>query len=317
MSRPTRVETLIGRQAELASLDEFLTRVGIGPCALFLEGEAGIGKTRVWREGVEHARRGGARILLSQPSGSEVRLSFAGLADLLDGFIVDVLPELPPPQRHALEFALLLEDPNGVPPDDRAVAAAFLGCVRVLADAATVLIAVDDIQWLDPASARVLEFACRRLEAESVGVLAAVRIAPDEAEPTVGPYVRTRSSRVFGLGPLTIAGLYELIRVHLDIDLSRPALLAVQSCPRATRSSRSSSRARSSGQLRSWCRESRSRSRESARARPRSTRLASSLGGGHAQVCGCADSSDGACGGPRAWLADRAERDLELPPRRE
>ena len=225
---PAKVETLVGRQAELASLDEFLTRVAIGPCALFLEGEAGIGKTRVWREGVERARRHGARILSSQPSGSEVRLSFAGLADLLDEVVADALPELPPPQRRALEIALLLEDPKGVSPDDRAVAAAFLGCVRVLADAGPVLIAVDDIQWLDPASGRVLEFACRRLEAEPVGVLAAVRIAPDETEPD-------ELARAFGgdrvehlpLGPLTVAGLYELVRVHLDLELSRPALLAV------------------------------------------------------------------------------------------
>jgi DNA-binding CsgD family transcriptional regulator len=222
------VKTLVGRKAELASLDEFLARVAGGPCAFFLEGEAGIGKTRLWWEGLERARGRGVRVLSTHPGGAEVRLSFVGLADLLDEAVAEVLSALPPPQRRALGIALLLEDPDGVPPDDRAVAAAFLGGVRVLARAGPVLIAVDDVQWLDEASARVLEFACRRLATEPVGVLATVRIAPGEREPS-------ELARAFGgervehlaLGPLTVAGLYKLVRVHLDRELSRPALLAV------------------------------------------------------------------------------------------
>ena len=222
------VETLVGRQAELASLDEFLARLAGGPCAFFLEGEAGIGKTRLWSEGAERARGRGVRVLSTHPGGAEVRLSFAGLADLLDEVVAEVLSALPPPQRRALRIALLLEDPDGVPPDDRAVAAAFLGGVRVLARAGPVLIAVDDVQWLDEASARVLEFACRRLAAEPVGVLAAVRIAPGEREPSeLARAFDGERVEHLALGPLTVAGLYKLVRVHLGMELSRPALLAV------------------------------------------------------------------------------------------
>jgi DNA-binding CsgD family transcriptional regulator len=224
----TPAATLVGRREELANLDGFLTRVDQGPRALFLEGEAGIGKTRLWQEGLERARRCGFRVLSTHPGATEVQLAFAGLADLLDEVAPDMLPELPSPQRRALEIALLLEEPGGAPPDERAVAAAFLGCLRILADAGFVLVAVDDIQWLDAASARVLEFACRRLDSEPVGLLAAVRIAPDEAEPE-------ELARAFGggrdehlvVGPLSVAALYELVRAHLDLVLSRPVLLRV------------------------------------------------------------------------------------------
>jgi DNA-binding CsgD family transcriptional regulator len=100
--------------------------------------------------------------------------------------------------------------------------------LRVLADTGRVLLAVDDIQWLDRASARVLEFACRRLARESIGMLAAVRIAPEEVEP--GELARALGgARVqhLGLGPLTVAALYELVQVHLGVALSRPVLLQV------------------------------------------------------------------------------------------
>jgi DNA-binding CsgD family transcriptional regulator len=204
--------------------------VDVGSCAFFVEGEAGIGKTRVWTEAVERARRRGAQVLLTRPSGSEVRLAFAGMSDLLGEVFAGTLPDLPLPQQRALAVALLLEDPTGAPPDDRAVAAAFLGCLRVLARDASVLIAVDDIQWLDPASALVLEFACRRLEGEPVGLLATARVAPNESEVELNDLARAFGpDRVehLALDPLTVAGLYELVRIHLGLELSRPALLAI------------------------------------------------------------------------------------------
>ena len=223
----TIVEGLVGRQGELASLDRFLGRAGEIPSALLLEGEAGIGKTSLWNEGVERGRARGFRVLSTRPGGTEVQLAFAGVADLLGGVAAETLPGLPLPQRRALEVALLLEEPDGSPPDDRAVAAAFLGSVRLLAASEPVLIAVDDVQWLDSASMRVLEFACRRLDAEAVALLATVRIAPDEAEPV-------ELSRAFGdrvehlvVGPLTLAAVYQLVRAHLDLSLSRPALLRI------------------------------------------------------------------------------------------
>ena len=223
--------TLVGRQAEVAVLDGFLVRAETRTNAVLLEGEPGIGKTSLWKEGIERARARGFRVLSTRPGGGEVQLAFAGLADLLDGIVSETLPKLPRPQRRALEVALLLEEPVGGPPEHRAVAAAFLGALRSLASTTPMLIAVDDIQWLDAASARVLEFACRRLDGEPVGVLATVRISREEARPDelARAFGDDRLGRL-GVGPLTVAALYELVRTHLDVVLSRPALLSVHEC---------------------------------------------------------------------------------------
>ena len=104
------VESIIARQSELAALDDFLSGIAEGPHALFFEGAAGIGKTRLWREGLERARARDMRVLASRPGGAEVQLAFAGIADLLQDVLDEVLGELPPPQRRALAVALLVED---------------------------------------------------------------------------------------------------------------------------------------------------------------------------------------------------------------
>ena len=222
------VASLVGRQSELEVLDTFVAHVVDGPRALFLEGEAGIGKSRLWREGVWRAREHGIRVLSAHPGGGEVQLAFAGLTDLLGDDVSTVLPQLSPPQRRALEIALLLDEPEGSPPDDRTIGAAFRSCLRNLAGDGPVCIAVDDLQWLDRASLRVLEFACRRLEREPVFVLATLRIAADEMKPD-GLVEAFGADRVEHLvvGPLTVAALYQLVRDHLDFSLSRPALLRV------------------------------------------------------------------------------------------
>ncbi len=88
----------------------------------------------------------------------------------------DVMPLLVGPRRRALEVALLLVEPGEVaPPDVHAIGLAVLDVVRILAERSPVLVAVDDVQWLDPASAGVLQIALRRLREESVGVLLTVR----------------------------------------------------------------------------------------------------------------------------------------------
>lgn len=223
------VERIVARQKELAALDEVLARVPGGPCALFFEGQPGIGKTRLWREGVERARARGLRVLASRPGGAEVQLAFAGVADLLLDVLDETLAELPPPQRRALSIALLVEDAEGVPPDDRAVTAAFLAALRRLADAGPVVVAIDDVQWLDSASSRILEFSLRRLDQEPVAVLGTVRIPPDEREPAglLGSLPHERVSRL-PLGPLSLGALYELVRSRFGARLSRPMLLRLR-----------------------------------------------------------------------------------------
>jgi predicted ATPase len=142
---------LVGREEELARIDAF-ARAGSGARALVLEGEAGIGKTTLWRAATEMLAGAGRRVLQAAPTASEAELPFATLSDLLAPAADDVLPRLPPPQRRALEVALLLAEAEA-PLEERTVGAATLGALRVLASSGPVAVAIDDVQWADAASA--------------------------------------------------------------------------------------------------------------------------------------------------------------------
>src|SRR5436190_1827354 len=171
----------VGRGAELARVDVFLAAARADVRALAVCGPAGIGKTSVWQEGSRRAAAGGALVLTARPTGGEVKLSFAALADLLAPIDGGTLALLPDPQRRALDVALLRGDESGAPLDSRAVATGLLSLLRELALRTPVVLAVDDAQWLDLPSAAALEFAVRRLDGLPVGVLVSVRT--DEARP--------------------------------------------------------------------------------------------------------------------------------------
>ena len=147
------------------------TRSIDGPAALLITGEAGIGKSIVWREGLRLARDRGCEILQCRPVESEAQLAFTALSDLL----VDVSPAafdaLPDPQRRALDVALLRAEPDGDELLPRAVGLAVLGLLRERSTAAPLVIGIDDAHWLDQASRRVLAFAIRRVSREQVGLL--------------------------------------------------------------------------------------------------------------------------------------------------
>ena len=152
---------VIGREPELAVLEEFLDRDAPW-LALLLTGGPGIGKTALWERGLRLARDRDIRVLAARPSGAEAELSFAGLFDLLEGIGIGSVGGLPVPQRRALEAALLRAEPMDAAPERFAIAAGFLSVLRSLAAREPLLIAVDDLQWLDAASAEVLAFAVRR-----------------------------------------------------------------------------------------------------------------------------------------------------------
>jgi predicted ATPase len=158
---------VVGREEEIAALVGFLDSPATPPGVFLLEGEAGIGKTTLWRHGVDAAAARGYRVLWCRTSGSEAQLSFVALGDLLGDVLDDVMPALPRPQANALAVALLVEEGEGPPPDQRAIALAFSGALRALAVEAPLVVAIDDIQWLDRSSAFLLEFALRRLEGPS------------------------------------------------------------------------------------------------------------------------------------------------------
>src|SRR5215211_4322064 len=174
---------IIARERELETLRAFFEAGSPTPAALVLEGDAGIGKTTLWRAGVAAAANRRYRCLTAAGSPAEAQLTFSAVSDLFDGVVDEVLPELPPPQRRALAVALLLEDANGPAPDQRAVGLAFLGALRVLASHTPVLLAIDDVQWLDRPSTSVLAFALRRLQDEWVTILLARRISGEQSGP--------------------------------------------------------------------------------------------------------------------------------------
>ena len=125
---------IIGRDEELGTVRAFISRVGDGPGALVLSGEAGIGKTVLWEAGVEEARDRFDRVLICHGVEAEASLSFTGLSDLLEQRARGGGPSLAPPRRRALEIALMLAEPGEVAPDPHAIGLAVLDILRVLAD---------------------------------------------------------------------------------------------------------------------------------------------------------------------------------------
>jgi DNA-binding CsgD family transcriptional regulator len=209
------VAPLVGREEELAKLDEFIAQVEEGAAALLLEGEAGIGKTSLWWAGVERARELGFRVLEARAAAADSELSFAGLGDLFSD-VHDEIGHLPAPQRRALRIALVLEEVEGEPLEQRAIAAAVLGLLRRLAEDSPVLVAVDDVHWLDPPSENVLQYAARRLDAEPVRMLATRR--PESTEFGLEGADRLR------IGPLELSELDRLIRERLGVRFLHPTL---------------------------------------------------------------------------------------------
>ena len=213
--------SLIGRDDELARVDELFDQAEHGHAALVLTGDPGIGKTSLWVAGLTRAETRGYRVLLSRASEAETRLSYTAVADLLEGVVDEVLPALPPIQRRALERALLLGETEGEA-DGRAVAAAFFAALRILGADRALCLALDDVQWLDAASLDAIRFSLSRLEAERVASLFSVRgQVPSWLRRTLPDDRLT----VLELDGLSIGALHELLRERLGTGLSRPTLV--------------------------------------------------------------------------------------------
>ncbi len=148
------VSDVVGREHELAAVAAFLDRVESGPHALVLSGEPGIGKTILWEAGVALSAQRGHHVLTHRGAKAEAALSFAALSDLLGPLFDDLSPSLAPLRRRALAVALLLAEPGDERPDVHAIGLAVLDALRQLAYGGPVVIALDDVQWLDAASAR-------------------------------------------------------------------------------------------------------------------------------------------------------------------
>jgi DNA-binding CsgD family transcriptional regulator len=218
---------IVGREAELASLNAFIDETEGGAAALVLEGEAGVGKSTLWGAAVEHARVRGLTVLSSRPAEAERGLGNVGLGDLLEGVIDDVLAALLTPRRRALQVALLREEVSGEPVDRRTLAVAVHDALQLLSDRGPTLIAVDDVQWLDPSSSRALGFALRRLDGHPVLLLLTRRLAEGGHQSELERALPPDRVRRLIVGPLSVGALHRFLRDRLQRSFPRQTLLRI------------------------------------------------------------------------------------------
>jgi DNA-binding CsgD family transcriptional regulator len=229
----TPPDRMVGREEERAALLRFVEELAERPQLLLLEGEAGIGKTTLWRAGVAAATGAGHRVLVSRPAERETTLTYSAIGDLLEGVFDEALADAPMPQRRALEIALLRRRPGQLQPDQRAIALGVLGAFRTLSASTPLVIGLDDIQWLDDSSARALSFAIRRLDGHPVGILAARRLEPGSVDhlDLMGAIPDGDTVRLH-VGPLGVAEVSRILRAGPTRPLAPPLVARVHEAAR-------------------------------------------------------------------------------------
>ncbi|MGH2785216.1 MAG: AAA family ATPase, partial [Actinomycetota bacterium] len=207
--------SIVGLPGEIAAVAAFIDDAQPSPSGLLVEGEAGIGKTTLWREGVRMARALGRRVLVAQPSKSEASLPYGALADLVEG----ILPVGDATYRDTLEAAL-----SGRESDRLGVSRAVLGLMQTLSAEGPFVVALDDVQWLDAPSEAVLAFVVRRVSHLPVRVLATRR--SDDGHPPPLGLDRAFDERIgrLRIGPMPLGDLDRLVRDRLGLRLARPRL---------------------------------------------------------------------------------------------
>jgi hypothetical protein len=178
------VPTVFGRERELDAIDELLSMRAGRARVMVLEGEPGIGKTALLHVGRSLALDREYRVLTTAGVEAESRVPFAGLHQLLGGEL-DLVGALDEPERSALLVCFGLAD--GPRPQPLLLAQGTLQLLQLANGQTPVLLVVDDLQWIDPASLDVLTLLARRLQTEPVMMLASARcgydLPPWGAEP--------------------------------------------------------------------------------------------------------------------------------------
>jgi DNA-binding CsgD family transcriptional regulator len=218
---------ILGRDSELDAVRTFLDSPADGFAGFVVEGEPGIGKSTLWRAGVEHARSSGLQVLEARPAEAERGLAHLVLGDLFEDAIDAVLPRLSPPRRHALEGALLFADAPPAAVDPRALGIAVRDALAVLAEQRALVVAIDDLQWLDAASEGALAFAFRRLDASSVLLLLARRRVDGAYRSELEQALRETNMQRLPLEPLSVGALHSFLRDRVGRAFARQTLLRI------------------------------------------------------------------------------------------
>ena len=187
---------------------------------MLVEGAAGIGKTTLCLHAVDEARRHRMRVLTTRPAEAESVVAYSALADLLGGAEARLLEGLPQPQLRAVDQVLLRADETGTVTEPRAVAAAFLAVVEAFAQEGPLVIAIDDVQWLDPSSVFALSFAVRRFTGR-IGVLATRRTGPGTQAASWLQVGAPEAMRRIALESFSIGELSDLLSGRLERQFTR------------------------------------------------------------------------------------------------
>ncbi|MEY9852307.1 DNA-binding NarL/FixJ family response regulator [Leifsonia sp. EB41] len=163
---------LVGRERELTALRRFVAESSVVGGALLVVGEAGVGKTALLNAATADAATVGVRVLHAGGVEFEAEVTFAGLHQLLAPLTAEIAT-LPALQRHAIEVTLGLAD--GSPADPLTLVNAVIGLLVQAGRDGPMLLAIDDLQWLDRASATVLATLARRLTGYRIGLLGVLR----------------------------------------------------------------------------------------------------------------------------------------------
>ncbi|MFV2020126.1 ATP-binding protein [Micromonospora sp. LOL_023] len=231
------LSNLLGRRAERVAVEHLLAQAQAGRSGtLMVRGEAGIGKTAILEHARDTASPSGFRVEHSVGAESETLFAFAGLHQLCVP-LLDHADALPEPQQSALDVAFGLR--AGAAPDRFLVGLATLNLLAEIAEEQPLLCLVDDAQWLDEASAQVLAFVARRIAAERIAFLFALR---DVGDGAVATFAGLPEMRMDGLGDTDAKALLAIaVRTPLDDEVrdrivaeARGNPLALLEFPRST-----------------------------------------------------------------------------------
>jgi hypothetical protein len=220
------VGNVIGREHELGSVHAFLDRSVEGPAGFLFEGEPGIGKSTLWLAAVTSARERGLLVLSSRPAEAEQGLAHVGLGDLFED-VDDVVSELSMPRRRALEVALLREEAPDDPVDHRALGVAVRDVLNLLGERRPLLLAIDDVQWLDSSSSSALAFALRRLTESRILLLLARRVVDDVEPSELEQALDAERVERLPVGPLSVGALHRLLHDRFGRSFARQTLLRI------------------------------------------------------------------------------------------
>ncbi|WP_460793076.1 helix-turn-helix transcriptional regulator [Micromonospora sonneratiae] len=186
-----------------------------------LVGDAGMGKSTVLAALAHVVRQQPGLVLSASPTEADARMPFVTLIDLFAGVPADHFDRLPLATLRIVEVALRRRDPAGGEVDSLAVCLGIFDLLRTISEVVSTTLVLDDLQWVDPASAEVLSFAVRRLAAERLKVLAALRsgAAPDWKPAGV---------TTLQVGPLASEALVPVVMQRAADLVSRP--IAQQIC---------------------------------------------------------------------------------------